>query len=461
MIRKVLLLSPGLHSVPTAVCYWYDAQSPDQPSLLLLGDEKGGIHLIRFLNPSKGLFKNSPERDRGRMRIFLPDLCDHGNMVSHRYIPDVHQQPINRVLFAPDAKVVMTSSESDRTSVVFTRGAKCFDYSAALQLMVTGGCDRAVRLWSPLVATHPIAALRGHRTAVLDVAIYQLAGQLFSYSRDADLRVWDLVGHACLTTIRLLFPCQQPSRTLEHGGFPFLLLVPPLSEQPHLVVGCRDYLALLHLSESTSARAGGLADGGGEGPGLTCALLSSALRRLVTGHADSSLSVWDVETGRRRLQILNAHGREAVTSMALDSSHRRLISGSRSGTIKVWSLLSGLNLHKLEPLADSEVTGLACFHDNKVLAVGWSQRIVQYDLSAAKDMCVRADVLWKSHGSHTADILAVSQCSALGVVATASRDGGLIIWRCESRGPALRLQGPTQKGGERSGKKSLIRKALW
>lgn len=150
-----------------------------------------------------------------------------------------------------------------------------------------------------------------------------------------DLRVWDLVGHACLTTIRLLFPCQQPSRTLEHGGFPFLLLVPPLSEQPHLVVGCRDYLALLHLSESTSARAGGLADGGGEGPGLTCALHSSALRRLVTGHADSSLSVWDVETGRRRLQILNAHGREAVTSMALDSSHRRLISGSRSGTIKV------------------------------------------------------------------------------------------------------------------------------
>lgn len=42
-------------------------------------------------------------------------------MVSHRYIPDVHQQPINRVLFAPEAKVTMTSSESDRTSVDFTK----------------------------------------------------------------------------------------------------------------------------------------------------------------------------------------------------------------------------------------------------------------------------------------------------------------------------------------------------
>lgn len=42
-------------------------------------------------------------------------------MVSHHYVPNVHQQPINRVMFAPDTKVIMTSSESDRTSVVFTK----------------------------------------------------------------------------------------------------------------------------------------------------------------------------------------------------------------------------------------------------------------------------------------------------------------------------------------------------
>lgn len=84
-------------------------------------------------------------------------------------------------------------------------------------------------------------------------------------------RTWgtlDLVSHSCLKTIHLLFPCQQPSRIPEHGSFPFLLLSPPLSEQPHLVVGCCDYLALLHLSESRSAGAGGLADRGKEGPYL-------------------------------------------------------------------------------------------------------------------------------------------------------------------------------------------------
>lgn len=50
----------------------------------------------------------------------------------------------------------------------------------------------------------------------------------------------------------------------------------------------------------------------------------------------------------------------------------------------MWNLLRGLNLHKLEPLTGSEVTGLTCLHDNKLLAVGWTHRIATYDLSAAK-----------------------------------------------------------------------------
>lgn len=50
----------------------------------------------------------------------------------------------------------------------------------------------------------------------------------------------------------------------------------------------------------------------------------------------------------------------------------------------MWSLLNGLNLHKLEPVTDSEVTALACVHGGKMLAVGWSQRLAQYDITEAK-----------------------------------------------------------------------------
>lgn len=47
------------------------------------------------------------------------DLGEYSNMVSYRHIPNIHQEPINRMMFEPDTNVVMTSSESDTTSVVF------------------------------------------------------------------------------------------------------------------------------------------------------------------------------------------------------------------------------------------------------------------------------------------------------------------------------------------------------
>lgn len=68
-------------------------------------------------------------------------------MVSHRNIPDVHQQPINRVLFAPDAKVIMTSSESDRTSVVFTKVTlKAEPKVWSVEQVVLGDPDRLINL---------------------------------------------------------------------------------------------------------------------------------------------------------------------------------------------------------------------------------------------------------------------------------------------------------------------------
>ncbi|KAM9837980.1 cilia- and flagella-associated protein 337 [Aulostomus maculatus] len=456
----------GFRSVLTALCY-HDAQCPGCPPLLLMGDEKGGVHLLRFLNPSKGLFQIPSKKENSPQRIFFPEIRNNDNMVSHCYIPDIHNEPINRLMFEPGADVIMSSSESDITSVVFMnasmnrkpyiwkvkQGAKCFDYDASLQLMVTGGRDGAVRLWTRFVTSHPVVTLRGHCTAVLDVAIYQPLRQIFSYSRDSELRVWDISTHQCLKTVTLPFPCQQHGHIPEHGNFPFLLLSPPLLQQPLLVVACKDYLALLHLAEREGGQGGWLTDEGSglrskfiSGPPLSCALYNPTLRQVVTGDANSSVSMWDVETGKRQLTISNAHGEDKLTCMTLDSSHRRLITGASSGTIKVWSLLNGLNLHKLEPVTNSDITGVTCLHDNQLLAVGWSQLIVQYDIAHAKDFYVRADMSWKSSCVHKSDILALCQCSSLGMVATASYDGEVIIWRLETQGPLLRLRSETHDG---------------
>ena len=46
------------------------------------------------------------------------DLSDHSGLVTYQHIPDIHRAAINRVLFEPEAELIMTSSESEDTSVV-------------------------------------------------------------------------------------------------------------------------------------------------------------------------------------------------------------------------------------------------------------------------------------------------------------------------------------------------------
>ena len=59
------------------------------------------------------------------------------------------------------------------------------------------------------------------------------------------------------------------------------------------------------------------------------------MRQVVTGSDDSSVAVWDIETGNKSLMFSHAHGEEEITCMAFDSGWRRLITGARNGTIKV------------------------------------------------------------------------------------------------------------------------------
>ncbi|CAL8300729.1 unnamed protein product [Lota lota] len=462
----------GFHNVPTALCYWYDKKSPGRRSLLLWGDDKGGVNLMWFLNPSKGLFENLLSDGPVPQRIYMPDLSDHSSLVTYQHIPDIHKAAINRVLFEPEAELIMTSSESNDTSVVIMhaslrrdpyiwkidQGVRCFHYSRALRLVVTGGFDPAVRLWNEVVTARPVATLRGHRSTVLDVLLYQPLGQVFSYSRDAELKIWDVSSHRCLRTVRLPFPCFQPGRSPEQSSFPFLLVQAalPAKAPPHLLVACKDYLALLRLAEGRGDTTGG--EGGERGEGgeggevrrrvapICVALYNPGRGQVVTGRQDSSVGVWDAASGRRCFTIHDAHGREALTCMSVDSSGRRLITGARNGTVKVWDLLNGQNLHKLEAVSTSEVTGVTCLHGNQLLTVGWSLRLVLYDIKGAKDVYVMADMAWKSEGVHKSDILAVCPCPALGVVATASYDGEVVVWRVETQGPVQRLQRDTQTG---------------
>jgi hypothetical protein len=122
--------------------------------------------------------------------------------------------------------------------------------------------------------------------------------------------------------------------------------------------------------------------------------------KVVTAADDSTMAVWEVETGSKCMLFTNAHGNEEITCLAFDQTWRKLITGARNGTVKVgirhannslnsecdrtqiWNIQNGHNLHCLEAVSEAEITGVMPIPDKQMtLAVGWSRKIVKYHTS--------------------------------------------------------------------------------
>uniref|UniRef100_A0A3B1IJD3 Si:dkey-202c14.3 n=1 Tax=Astyanax mexicanus TaxID=7994 RepID=A0A3B1IJD3_ASTMX len=388
----------GLGHVATALCYWYNVE----------------------------------------------DICGQNSLVSYQQSPKLHSEPINRIRYEPEAELIITSSESESSSLVIVdmkhrresyiwkieKGILCFDISWSLGLLVTAGLDPALRIWNRYVTSRPAAVLHGHRTTVVDVVIHQTLDKIFSYSKDAVLKMWDICSQQCVKTLSLRFPNIQPACFPEQGSFPLLL---SLAAAPALLISCREYLSLLRLQNPTSNCRPST---------FSCTLYIPKLKQVVTACAKSSVVVWDVNTGRKCMELNNAHGQEEITAMTADPSQRRLITAASNGTIKVWSLQNGRPLHKLEAVSDAEVTGVICLHDDQLLAVGWSRLVARYSIGGSHDMYVKADVSWKSGRLHSEDILAADHCAGKRLLATGSYDGEIIVWTLDTQRPVARLQRP-------------------
>ncbi|KAG2460939.1 WDR49 protein, partial [Polypterus senegalus] len=413
-------------------------QAPESCSLLLWGDDAGNVNLMWFLRPLVGMFEKPFTEEEGPQKVFMQEIKEHHRLVSHQCLAGIHPQPISKIMYVPDGDLVITSSGSPSMAVhimdiqrkkktytwKISKGVTCFDFSKPLNLLVTGGMDHMVRLWNQYVTSGPVAVLQGHCVTLMDVAIYEPLSQIFSYSKDAVLKVWSITSQRCLKTLVLKFPSVLAGHILEHGEFPFLLVK---STPSALLVSCGDYIGLLQLQKDDSEDRVPATHNGR----VSAAVYNSFFHQVVTACEDSSLAVWDVETGAKCLQLNNVHGKEEITCVSFDVSQRRLITGARNGTIKIWNIQNGHNLHKLQPLGEAEVTGLISFQEHRLLAIGWNKKLALYNMANPEDVHIMADISWLDGHLHKEDILTVDYCPSLGLVATGSFDGEIIVWNLE------------------------------
>jgi len=75
------------------------------------------------------------------------------------------------------------------------------------------------------------------------------------------------------------------------------------------------------------------------GKGVSCLAVSRNGKRLFTGSEDSTIKIWDAETGKE-IQVLRGHVM-GVTGLVASADDTRLFSASFDGTVKTWNLETG------------------------------------------------------------------------------------------------------------------------
>ncbi|MGH0156758.1 UNVERIFIED_CONTAM: hypothetical protein FKN15_054411 [Acipenser sinensis] len=88
---------------------------------------------------------------------------------------------------------------SDESVFKAYKGVKTFDFSRESNLLVTGGLDRAIRLWNPYIPGWPTGLLQGHNAPISFLHISTEESRIYSVSTDNNVmvfKVWDLITGA-------------------------------------------------------------------------------------------------------------------------------------------------------------------------------------------------------------------------------------------------------------------------
>ncbi|KAF7982802.1 hypothetical protein HWV62_25725 [Athelia sp. TMB] len=149
-------------------------------------------------------------------------------------------------------------------------------------------------------------------------------------------------------------------------------------------------------------------------------------KHIVSGALDTSIWIWDAQTGESVVGPLKGHN-NCVTSVKYSADGRHIVSGSWDGTVRIWDALTG-----------EKVAGPFRGHTDWVNSVAWSpdgHRVVSgsYD-NTCRVWNVETDrpaarTLFKGHGS---SVESVTYSPDGNRIAYGSSDGTIGVWDTET-----------------------------
>ncbi|XP_063861333.1 uncharacterized protein LOC135101369 isoform X1 [Scylla paramamosain] len=250
---------PALPSCVTAGCV-------EDGRWVVVGDDRGAVHLLRFPHAAAGLLTRP--RSEGLTALTWQEVCSRAQVINGRAVevcgqvqvasaPTMHKSGVRGVDYNPVTSTLVSCSGDPRGSLVvwgpdhatktysfsMPKGVRVFAVEWTLHILVTGSSDGRLRVWNPYVPEAALAVLPPSPAPPAAILICPLRRVIITCDADVIVRVYGVEGARCVQTVILSFP----------GGPGGLALRPlTLLTTGELLVACRDYVATLGPSPDKS-----------------------------------------------------------------------------------------------------------------------------------------------------------------------------------------------------------------
>ncbi|XP_006774248.1 PREDICTED: WD repeat-containing protein 49 [Myotis davidii] len=420
----------GLKGTPICMDYWYDPLDANK-SILSFGDITGKVQAIVFTTALISLFErpaSACENEEATVTINWAELLSGYHKCCYTLEHKLHRgEWVRQVTYNASLNAIISSTTNSTNTVVLAwrekpkkhlqmtsfniaQGIHAFDYHSRLNLIATAGINNKVCLWNPYVASKPVGVLWGHSASVIAVQFFAARKQLFSFSKDKVLRLWDIQHQLSIQRIMCSFPQSQDFRCLFHFD----------EAHGRLFISCNHQLALLAMEREASKRVKS------HKSAVTWVLYHSGLRQVISSDVGSTVCFWMIDTGQKIKQFTGCHGNAEISTMALDANETRLLTGSTDGTVKVWDFNGychhTLNVGKEGVVDISQILVLK----KTILVTGWDRALTVFRPQNFNQFSIHPEE-WAGGIQHRDDII----CAAFlppQTLATGSYDGEIVLW---------------------------------
>ena len=255
-------------------------------------------------------------------------------------------------------------------------------------LLVSGSVDKTIKVWD--FCRGSCVTLRGHKDWVNSVKLHSPSRTILSASDDMTVKIWDLDTNTCIRTLEGHFGQVQQILPFELSQHDALKLMTEIEEEREKASGNPD------TGSSSAAPQHNISPLASPPPtqsilspshystGLSFPASTTTANRepiphyILTAALDSTVKLWDVETGRC-IRTLFGHV-EGIWALAADTL--RVVSGAQDRMVKVWNMSTG----KCERTITGHAAAVTC------LALSDSRLITGSEDGEARMYCFKSVV---------------------------------------------------------------------